>query len=196
MTSAPRPFRRRSNPRRSPVVARVTGASPSYVGLLPSPFKAGTRKRAPVNPREDLHERILARFPGSSKAEVIKGWLVSPLKVRIIPAAGRVDAVAPPVPRLASLPRLRPGPHPAVCLNWSGAPDRIRTCDLCLRRAALYPAELTGALGGPKAHHRASRAAPAMAWAGLPPHPNPLLPREERGRGRRRLCSPSAAPGP
>jgi hypothetical protein len=24
----------------------------------------------------------------------------------------------------------------------SGAPDRIRTCDLCLRRAALYPAEL------------------------------------------------------
>jgi hypothetical protein len=27
-----------------------------------------------------------------------------------------------------------------LCL--SGAPDRIRTCDLCLRRAALYPAEL------------------------------------------------------
>jgi hypothetical protein len=24
----------------------------------------------------------------------------------------------------------------------SGAPDKIRTCDLCLRRAALYPAEL------------------------------------------------------
>ena len=24
----------------------------------------------------------------------------------------------------------------------SGAPDRIRTCGLCLRRAALYPAEL------------------------------------------------------
>jgi hypothetical protein len=23
-----------------------------------------------------------------------------------------------------------------------GAPDRIRTCDLCLRRATLYPAEL------------------------------------------------------
>ena len=27
-------------------------------------------------------------------------------------------------------------------LYGSGAPDRIRTCDLCLRRAALYPAEL------------------------------------------------------
>jgi hypothetical protein len=24
----------------------------------------------------------------------------------------------------------------------AGAPDKIRTCDLCLRRAALYPAEL------------------------------------------------------
>ena len=24
----------------------------------------------------------------------------------------------------------------------SGAPDTIRTCDLCLRRATLYPAEL------------------------------------------------------
>src|SRR5881275_2938632 len=29
-----------------------------------------------------------------------------------------------------------------VDLNEHGAPDRIRTCDLCLRRAALYPAEL------------------------------------------------------
>ncbi len=26
--------------------------------------------------------------------------------------------------------------------NKNGAPDRIRTCGLCLRRAALYPAEL------------------------------------------------------
>src|SRR3954452_6627424 len=29
-----------------------------------------------------------------------------------------------------------------VDLNEHGAPDRIRTCDLCLRRAALYPVEL------------------------------------------------------
>jgi hypothetical protein len=27
-------------------------------------------------------------------------------------------------------------------MNVYGAPDRIRTCGLCLRRAALYPAEL------------------------------------------------------
>src|SRR5262245_23420910 len=29
-----------------------------------------------------------------------------------------------------------------VGLLSAGAPDKIRTCDLCLRRAALYPAEL------------------------------------------------------
>jgi hypothetical protein len=29
-----------------------------------------------------------------------------------------------------------------IQLQTNGAPDRIRTCDLCLRRAALYPAEL------------------------------------------------------
>src|SRR6478609_2156820 len=28
------------------------------------------------------------------------------------------------------------------CFPGSGAPDRIRTCDPCLRRAILYPAEL------------------------------------------------------
>ena len=35
----------------------------------------------------------------------------------------------------------RPAPWcPALTVN--GAPDTIRTCDLCLRRATLYPAEL------------------------------------------------------
>ena len=29
-----------------------------------------------------------------------------------------------------------------VAVNMHGAPDTIRTCDLCLRRATLYPAEL------------------------------------------------------
>jgi hypothetical protein len=29
-----------------------------------------------------------------------------------------------------------------VCALQNGAPDTIRTCDLCLRRATLYPAEL------------------------------------------------------
>src|SRR5256885_8150120 len=40
----------------------------------------------------------------------------------------------------------RADPHDASgCsrrVETNGAPDRIRTCDLCLRRAALYPAEL------------------------------------------------------
>ena len=35
-------------------------------------------------------------------------------------------------------------------LDADGAPDRIRTCDLCLRRAALYPAELRVLPGGPE----------------------------------------------
>ena len=43
-----------------------------------------------------------------------------------------------------------------------GAPDRIRTCGLCLRRAALYPAELRVHLGV-----RAG-AARSSAGAGLP----------------------------
>src|SRR4051812_8822166 len=29
-----------------------------------------------------------------------------------------------------------------IILRKTGAPDTIRTCDLCLRRATLYPAEL------------------------------------------------------
>lgn len=33
-------------------------------------------------------------------------------------------------------------PFKALGIFEIGAPDRIRTCDLCLRRAALYPAEL------------------------------------------------------
>ena len=35
-----------------------------------------------------------------------------------------------------------------------GAPDRIRTCDLCLRRAALYPAELRVRAAGTGSTHR------------------------------------------
>ena len=37
--------------------------------------------------------------------------------------------------------------HSQRCKN-AGAPDRIRTCGLCLRRAALYPAELRVRRGG------------------------------------------------
>src|SRR5438067_13159151 len=39
---------------------------------------------------------------------------------------------------LAQFQGLRLAPSP----KKAGAPDRIRTCGLCLRRAALYPAEL------------------------------------------------------
>ncbi len=32
--------------------------------------------------------------------------------------------------------------YPWIPVFEIGAPDKIRTCDLCLRRATLYPAEL------------------------------------------------------
>ena len=81
-------------------------------------------------------------------------------------------------------------------LIQGGAPDRIRTCDLCLRRAALYPAELR--VLSTDQRRTIGQAGRRRQWlgAGLPPHPNPLLPREERGRSRCRLRSPSAPPGP
>src|SRR4051794_32491521 len=51
----------------------------------------------------------------------------------------------PKLPRL--LTRCLPEPKPALAEihdvpDFAGAPDTIRTCDLCLRRATLYPAEL------------------------------------------------------
>jgi flavin-dependent trigonelline monooxygenase, oxygenase component len=58
-------------------------------------------------------------------------------------------------PATTSCPKPLQKPHPPIWVaamaparpchgsfGFAGAPDRIRTCDLCLRRAALYPAEL------------------------------------------------------
>ena len=52
----------------------------------------------------------------------------------------------------------------------SGAPERIRTSDLCLRRAALYPAELrvrlaVVAAGGRFIRARAAAAKPFAGWS-------------------------------
>ncbi len=77
------------------------------------------------------------------------------------PAHGRNRPIPPPRLRLTFPPdgfRPASGCHPVLAsacpcgrsglTSWLiscckfGAPDRIRTCDLCLRRAALYPAEL------------------------------------------------------
>ena len=42
------------------------------------------------------------------------------------------------------IPVVEPGAHPSLNLYYkiNGTPETIRTSDLCLRRAALYPAEL------------------------------------------------------
>jgi hypothetical protein len=42
-------------------------------------------------------------------------------------------------------------------LSEAGAPDTIRTCGLCLRRAALYPAELRVLTGLPLAGQECAR---------------------------------------
>src|ERR1700693_4614963 len=64
-------------------------------------------------------------------------------------------------PRLAKVP---------ISFKKNGAPDRIRTCDLCLRRAALYPAELR-VRGGSFSRLAGPRQRPARAKAGGPgPH--------------------------
>jgi hypothetical protein len=50
-------------------------------------------------------------------------------------------------------------------LYRSGAPDTIRTCDLCLRRATLYPAELR-VLGGSFSRLAGRRQRPSRACLG------------------------------
>jgi hypothetical protein len=63
-------------------------------------------------------------------AALLAGW-------RTVPGARlELRATAP----LALPPATEPAL--AVDVRENGAPDRIRTCGLCLRRAALYPAEL------------------------------------------------------
>src|SRR5258706_3811011 len=60
-----------------------------------------------------------------------------------------------------------------------GAPDKIRTCDLCLRRAALYPAELrvrpprdsTTGCDGPRGAGRAPHPPASRMSVRRPGHP-------------------------
>src|SRR5690348_14175313 len=65
----------------------------------------------------------------------------------------------------------------------TGGPDTIRTCDLCLRRAALYPAELRVRRRG---HHSRGRIPRARESAHAPPAlPFVGPPRYARPRDRR-----------
>ena len=56
--------------------------------------------------------------------------------------APRLEAVALQATRFEPVGRLKTTKAPQGAFSFSGAPDRIRTCDPCLRRAVLYPAEL------------------------------------------------------
>src|ERR1700730_16893484 len=54
--------------------------------------------------------------------------------------------------------------------SFIGAPDTIRTCDLCLRRATLYPAELR-VLRGSFSRLACARQSPCWGYEGLRPRP-------------------------
>ena len=70
----------------------------------------------------------------------------------------------------------RPG-HPH---GKGGAPDRIRTCGLCLRRAALYPAELRvpgrERLAKPARRRQCFYFATLTGWNVPSPHVAPRMP--------------------
>jgi hypothetical protein len=55
----------------------------------------------------------------------------------------------------------------------AGAPDKIRTCDLCLRRAALYPAELRArvaiSIAEPGRYGNAAKPGGTRKWSAAAP---------------------------
>ena len=59
-----------------------------------------------------------------------------------------------------------PGQEPGVQIQ-NGAPDRIRTCDPCLRRAILYPAELRAPAAIVARARRAGQTGPPWPSAGV-----------------------------
>ena len=78
--------------------------------------------------------------------------------------------------------------------GWeSGAPKRIRTSDLCLRRAALYPAELW-VQSGRRRLSKGPREGPALIAP--PPPPSPPLGAAAPSRRRRNLHRQSPDPPP
>ena len=106
------------------------------------------RARAAVRPAADISPIVVERFGQAMRDRLTTGEIpfrkaylgsivdrveVDDDEIRIV---GRKDVL-----EQAVLANGAPYQGFAV-LYANGAPDRIRTCDLCLRRAALYPAEL------------------------------------------------------
>ncbi len=87
------------------------------------------------------------------------------------------------------------------CSEMAGAPDTIRTCGLCLRRATLYPAELRvrGRVYSLGRSVLQPAIQPNRSWHSSSastrrrPHPGCCKGRRTRGRWRRRPDGPSAA---
>src|SRR4051812_26666171 len=58
--------------------------------------------------------------------------------------------------------------------EYASAPGRIRTCDFCLRRAALYPLSY-GRLAGQSTLPFRRRRAPDEPWVNSPARPSPAM---------------------
>ena len=121
--------------RRAPANLRLSGFSGLIVQTL---WAIGARKRGHPSP---------ARYPGTTKRG--RAWALfqrQALYQPVQPTGAITAKVLRPrkpftffSPQAAGITGATSGEAMA---NACGAPDRIRTCDLCLRRAALYPAEL------------------------------------------------------
>ena len=97
-------------------------------------------------------------LPGDVAEKIYRMLLhISKMQFGLPPPPGGLELVAMVPRKQNSARRCYPGVTPHLAISTSqarrsrqvsvmveenGAPDRIRTCDLCLRRAALYPAEL------------------------------------------------------
>jgi hypothetical protein len=94
--------------------------------------KIRSRFRRAVNHRHEGAHLIRAHADDSDSLADARKVLARPFVIR----AGEHGRLGHE--RFISADKARGQGDDVVC----GAPDRIRTCDLCLRRAALYPAEL------------------------------------------------------
>ena len=77
-------------------------------------------------------------------------------------------------------------------IEFTGAPERIRTSDLCLRRAALYPAELRArsVLDSGRGIERQRHCIPCVLWVGMLRKAPAAEPRGRNPLGRARIYVP------
>jgi hypothetical protein len=118
--------------------------------MLPAPSGRGIDQRGQHNQREDpgcagsgqspgrQSARRSCPYPTPRSAERIANLRRRPCHPRVNRCGLFASRAAP----WRALPRRPWDENRQETCETTGGPDTIRTCDLCLRRAALYPAEL------------------------------------------------------